>query len=183
MNRKLLIFLPSISLSMEWESFLPPFFGVLAAFVLQWVAKRYDKRRNRLTFLDEVKKELQKCSELLTGGGNLLPIDMWGAGKASGLVNLVKGENKLTLASMYFRIQCHNYTAEKCWDIGVIAKTTKGEKPKGEIAYKHPLGEVRLPSDLTYPELLWNEMSANLRKEEEQLKKDIDSLLKQDIWK
>jgi hypothetical protein len=167
---------------MEWESFLPPFFGVLAAFALQWLAKRYDKRKDRQKFLGEVKKELEDCSRLLTGEGNLMPIDMWEAGKASGFLSLVKRETKFTLAPIYFRIQCHNYESEKVRDVGILAETTKAEKPKAEFTIDKPDKEIVVHLPCTYPELLWQSLSVRLKKDEEKLRKDIEDLLKQNVW-
>jgi hypothetical protein len=45
---------------MEWESFLPPFFGVLAAFVLQWAAKSYERSKDREQFLHARATELRR---------------------------------------------------------------------------------------------------------------------------
>ena len=177
---------------MDWQTlqsllvpFFPPFFGVLAAFVLQWAAKQVYKRNDRIRFLGELKKELSECSRLLVGEGVLLPTDMWEAGKASGMVSLIKGENKATLASVYFKIQGHNYESVKVRDVGILATTTKGEKPKAELKTRYPSGEVVTVghSEYTYPELLWQALSQRLGGGEETLKKEIDDLLKQHIWK
>lgn len=158
---------------MQWESFLPfvpTFFGVLAAFGLQWLAKRYDRRKDKQQFLQEVRKELASCSKLLTGEGRLLPTDMWESEKASGWLSLIKHEVKTQFASIHFRIECDNYEAEKVRDVSVLAETTK-EKP-------NPTG-IHFFSDA---EKLHNALSNRLRESEAELKKDIDSLLRQNIW-
>ena len=47
---------------------------------------------------------------------------MWEAGKEAGFIALLKHENKTTLASLYFRIKCHNYEAEKARDVSILKK-------------------------------------------------------------
>jgi hypothetical protein len=108
---------------MEWESFVPPFFGVLAAFVLQWAAKSYERSKDREQFLHEIKKELESCSKLLTGAGQLLPIDIWDYGKASDLLRLIPREARTQLAGLYYGIQCYNYEATKVRDVSILAAT------------------------------------------------------------
>jgi hypothetical protein len=110
---------------MDWTSFLPPFFGVLAAFFLQWLGRMYDKRKDRQQFLGEVKTELGSCSQLLTGKGNLLPVDMWESGKASGFLSLIHHKVKIKLAAVYFSIECHNYEAEKVRDVGILGEALR----------------------------------------------------------
>lgn len=144
---------------MDWESLLPfvsTFLGVLAAFGLQWLGKRYDRGKDRQQFLQEIRKELESCSKLLTGEGNLLPTDMWESGKSSGWLSLIKHEAKTQFASIYFRIECHNYEAEKVREVSIVAV----------------LDEQNLHA------ALFN----RLRESEAELKKDIDSLLRQNIW-
>lgn len=150
---------------MDWEPFLPfvpTFFGVLAAFGLQWLAKRYDKRKDRQQFLQEVRKELESCSKLLTGEGHLLPTDMWESGKASGWLSLVKHEVKTKFASIYFRIECHNYEANRVRDASIAVETGKW----------HKIGSERTPE-----EWQWLSLSDRLRKEEHELKNDIDNIV------
>jgi len=150
----------------DWLSFLPPFFGVLAAFVLQWLGKKYERRRDRKQFLQEIKKELEACYQFLKGQGNLLPIDMWESGKASGFLSLIRHEIKVQLAAVYFRIECHNYEAEKLREVSILAATTK-QKREGTEPYWFSDAE-RLHSDL----------SNRLFESEIALRKDINELLK-----
>ena len=116
---------------MDWTSFLPPFFGVLAAFFLQWLGRRYDKRKDRRQFLREIKTELGFCSQLLTGQGNLLPFDVWESGKVSGFLSLVSHNVRVKLAAVYFRVECHNYEAKKVRDVSILAATDK-DKAKAQ---------------------------------------------------
>lgn len=166
---------------MDWESFIPPFFGVLAAFVLQWLGRRYEKGKDKAHFLQDVRKELESCSQKLTGEGNLLPKDIWDSGKASGWLSLLSHEVKVQLASVYFRIECHNYEAEKVREVSILAATTQ-EKPKAEIDVELPETKVKVETPWTHAELLHSDLTVRLKKEEVALKGDIDNLLKQDIW-
>ena len=155
---------------MEWESFLPPFFGVIAAFVVQWLGRRYDRRKDRRQFLQEIRKELESCYQFLKGQGNLLPIDMWESGKASGFLSLIRHEIKIQLAAIYFRIECHNYEAEKVREVSILAATDK-EKAK--------------PLDWRFSDVekLHNDLSNRLFESERALREGINKLLKQNMWK
>jgi hypothetical protein len=53
---------------------------------------------------------------------------MWEAGKEAGFIGLLKHENKTTLASLYFRIKCHNYEAEKVRDVSILAESSKNDR-------------------------------------------------------
>ena len=169
---------------MDWQSFVPffaSFFGVLAAFILQWLGRRNEKEIDRKQFVQEIRNELQSCSQRLTEDGNLLPRDMWESGKASGWLSLIPHEVKTQLASIYFRIECHNYEAEKVRQVSILAATTK-EKPKAEVEIELENKKVIVESAWTHAELLFSDLGVRLKEEEIELKKDIDSLLKQNIW-
>ncbi len=155
---------------MDWESFLPPFFGVIAAFAVQWLGKKYDRRKDRRKFLLEIKEELESCYDLLKGHGNRVPIDMWESGKAVGILSLIRHEIKIQLAEVYFKIQCHNYEAEKVREVSIIAETTK---PKSDEPW---------PRFFTDAERLHRALSGRLSESEMALREDIDKLLKQNIW-
>ncbi|MGD2066558.1 MAG: hypothetical protein PVI43_05250 [Candidatus Bathyarchaeota archaeon] len=176
-------------MNINWEpvfstlkSFLPPFFGVLFAFLIDRLWTRHKDRGSRKKLKQELKDELTRCSNLLVGKGNLLPVDIWKSSVFSGSLKLLKQEFKLKLASIYFNIDCHNYTAEKVWDAGMIAKTTKSEKPMAKIDAKLEGKDVEIEVPWTYPELVWNTLSVNLKKTEDDLKKEIEDLLSQDSW-
>jgi hypothetical protein len=158
---------------MDWQSFVPfiPFFasflGVLTAFFLQWLGKLYDRRKNRTQFLKDLKHEFETGSTLLTGAGNRLPTDMWENGKSSGFLSLLSHEVRIKFATTYFAIGNHNYESEKVRDIGILSQIfsqiIKGEMPKEDLE-------------------LWVKNSYRLGQTEKALKKDIDDLLKEDIW-
>jgi hypothetical protein len=167
---------------MDWVSFLPPFFGVLAAFLIQRGWSWIEDRRGRKKLLQGIKKELKHCSDLLVGKGNLVPTDMWKSGVSSGLMKLVPYDLKMELASIYFAIDCHNHEAERVRDVSILAATTQ-EKPKAEIDVElQDKRKVRVESPWTHAEILHSELSVRLVKREEELKRDIDNLLGRNIW-
>lgn len=173
---------------MDWQSFVPfvpffaSFFGVLTAFLLQWVGKLYDRRKDRKQFLKDLKHELETGVTLLTGTGQLLPTDMWESGKSSGFLRLLSHEVKIKLATTYFAIAGHNYESVKVRDVGILAETTKAEKPKADVEIKQGNQTIITHTPWTYPQLLWQGLSVRAVESEKALKKHIDDLLKQDIW-
>ncbi len=169
---------------MDWLSFLPPFFGVLVAFLIQRAWTSLENRSSKKKLLNDIKKELASCSDLLVGKGNLVPTDLWKSAVSSGSLKLIPHDRKFDLASIYFRIECHNYEAEKVRDVGTLAETTQTEKSKAKREFGKE-GEKLIINiiDRTDAQLLWEALSARLKKSAEELKKDIDDLLKQQkIW-
>jgi hypothetical protein len=154
---------------LDWQSFVPFsafFFGVLTAFVLQWLGKLYDIRKDRKQFLKDIKHELEAGSTLLTGAGQLLPTDMWESGKSSGFLSLLSYGVKIKLAQTYFAVHSHNYEAEKVRDVGIESQMTRDKKPKANAD----------------PVKLWALLSIRAVETEKLLKKHIDDLLKENIW-
>jgi len=161
-------------------SFLPPFLGVLGAFLIQRLWQRHQDGKDRQKFLQDVKKELESCSKMLIGEGNLCPIDMWKSGISSGLLRLIPSETRNELSSIYFRLECHNYEAEKVRDVSILAVADKG-KPQASVK-PQPVLKNRPAVMYTYTELLHWQLSLRLRDSEEKLRKDIDALLNKQIW-
>jgi len=99
---------------MDWQSFVPfipffaSFFGVLTAFLFQWLGKLYDRRKDRKQFLKDIKHELETGSTYLTGAAQLLPTDMWESGEASGFLSLLPHDVRVKFAKVYFSIESHN---------------------------------------------------------------------------
>jgi len=66
-----------------------PFLGVIGGLAAQrlydWIKDEGNKRKLK----ENLKNELEKCIELLTGQGNLLPIMMWNSTVTSGDVKLL----------------------------------------------------------------------------------------------
>lgn len=168
---------------MDWIALLLSLglFGVLLAFLIQRIWTACEESKDRHTFLHIIKKELEKCSILLKGEGNLLPIDMWKSAISTGSLRLIPYGTKISLAEIYFRIECHNYEAGKVRDISILSATTK-EKPKAKIDAKLGKTKVSVQTPWTHAELLHSELSTRMRKSEQALRKDIDELLKQNIW-
>lgn len=169
---------------MEWESFLPPFFGVLGAFLLQWVGRKYDRGKDRKQFLRDIRRELETGSSLLTGVAQLLPTDMWESGKASGFLSLLSHDVRVKFATVYFSIQSHNYESVRLRDESTLAFTTT-EKPKAEFDVKLE-GAIRgtaiVKSPFTSAQLLHQAHAATIQDTENGVKKLIDDLLKEKIW-
>lgn len=165
----------------NWLSLLPPFFGVLLAFLVERLWKRYEENKDRKKFLQGIKKELELCAGLLVRRGNLLPTDMWKSGISAGLLKLIPYQTKIELTSIYFRIDCHNNEAEKVRQVSILAATTK-EKPKATIDAKLGDQPVKVETPWTNAELLHSTLSVRLKKEEKNLRDDINKLLKQNIW-
>jgi len=160
---------------------VPPFFGVLLAFLVERLWKRCEENKDRKKFLQGIKKELELCAGLLVGRGNLLPTDMWKSGISAGLLKLIPYQTKIEVASIYSRIDCHNYEAEKVRQVSILAATTK-EKPKATIDAKLGDQPVKVKTPWTNAELLHSTLSVRLKKEEKSLRDDIYKFLKQDIW-
>ena len=160
---------------MDWVSLLLSLgiFGVLLAFVIERIWKACEESRDKRKFLQSIKKELEECDSLLKGEGNLLPIDMWKSGIFTGSLKLIPYEIGISLARVYFEIECHNYEAEKVRDVGVLAYTT---------AYRPKVPITQIKKELTHAQLLHSVLSERLVKKEKDLRADIERLLKQNIW-
>ena len=164
---------------LAWQfmpAFLPPFFGVLVAFLVQRFWQEIQDMKDRQKFLRGVKQELESCSRLLGGKGNLCPTDMWKSGISSGFLKLLSHEDKTELASIYFRLECHNYEAEKVSDVDILAAAERG-KPQSLLKLE-PVEKTGPAVISTYIELLLLQLSLNLKDSQDKLKADIDSLLK-----
>lgn len=155
---------------MDWLSFLPPFFGVLVAFLIERTWTFLENRSSKKKLLADIKKELASCSDLLVGQGNLVPTDIWRSAVSSGSLKLIPHDRKFDLASIYFKIECHNYEAEKVRDVSILAATDK-DKARRENQYMY--------SD---SEKLHIALSNRLFDSEVALKKDIGIILKKNIW-
>jgi len=169
-------------LFMDWVSLLLSLglFGVLLTLMIDIARNAYEVRRNKGKFLQSVKKELEECHSLLNGEGKLLPTDMWKSGISTGSLKLISYEDQILLARVYFRIECHNYEAEKVRDVSILAASEKG-KPQKLVKIETVMKQS--PAEFyTYSELLHWQLSLQLRESEKILRSDIDSLLKRQIW-
>lgn len=173
------------STSMDLQPFVPfipffaSFFGVLSAFALQWIAKWYERRKDRKQFKKDIRHELETGITYLTGAAQLLPTDMWESGKASGFLSLISHEVRVKFAKVYFSIDSHNYESKKLWDESVLAFTTM-EKPKVDTLVKS--GDKILKVPLTPAQLWHSSHTAQVVDTEKGIKKLIEDLLKENIW-
>jgi hypothetical protein len=151
-------------------TFLPPFFGVLVAFLIQRTWTWNENRDSKKKLLKDIKQELTLCFQRLIGQGNLLPTDIWKSTVSTGSLKLIPYIHKFELASIYFRIECHNYEAEKVREVSIIAATTK---EKSETTSFHLFSDT---------ERLHNDLSRRLVGSEAELKKDIEHILSQKMW-
>jgi hypothetical protein len=132
--------------------FLPSFFGVLAAFAIQRLWQKIQDSKDRQNLLKDLRCELEKCSKLLKGEGNLCPIDMWKSAIATGLLKLIPYEIKEEFASIYFRLDCHNYEAEKVREVSIMSTMEKG-KPQSILKIE-PIMKKTPAIFKTYAEIL-----------------------------
>ncbi len=66
--------------------------------------------------------------------------------------------------------------------MGILAETTKAEKPKADVEIEQGNHTIIAQIPWTYPQLLWHSLSVRLVASEKVLKKDIEDLLKDIIW-
>jgi len=144
-----------------------PFLGVIGGLAAQrlydWIKDEGNKRKLK----ENLKNELEKCIELLTGQGNLLPIMMWNSTVTSGDVKLLSFDERNKLSRIYFEIANHNYEAKRVRDSAVEAKTGSRSVIVG---------------GRTLAEAYWDQMSKALIKEESILKAKVSVILKDDLW-
>jgi hypothetical protein len=169
-----IVFLESILI------FLPSFLGVLSAFFIQRLWQKIQNSKDRYQLLKDLRAEVEKCSKLLVGEGNLCPIDMWKSGIATGFLKLIPFVIKEELASIYFRLECHNYEAEKVREVSLMATMEKG-KPQN-ILKMEPVMKNSPAIFKTYAEILHWQLSIKLINAEKKLHNDIECLLKGPIW-
>ena len=170
-----------LQLFVPFIPFFASFFGVLLAFFVQWLGRRYDRRQDRKQFLKDIRKELETGSTLLTGAAQLLPTDMWESGKASGFLTLLSHEVKTKLATAYFAIGSHNYESVRLRDVSILAATTT-EKPKADAVIKVGDKTAKVQIPFTPAQLLHLALTAQVVDTEKGVKKLIDDLLKENIW-
>lgn len=157
---------------MDLESFLPPFFGVLAAFGLNYLYSYFKDLRVRRDLLRGIKTELEQNKELLNGKGNLLQRQNWDSAIYSGNAMLVRHEVRSRLGQIYFRISNHNYEAQIVRKLGEEARQAWSKDPAtGNVTYSQAKND------------LWVKRSKRLGENENALRTDIDGLLHdQGIW-
>ncbi|MDH5732478.1 MAG: hypothetical protein OEY88_01665 [Candidatus Bathyarchaeota archaeon] len=148
--------------------FIEPFLGVLAAFGLGRLWDWIKDRRNKGKLKENLRNELEKCMNLLTGEGKLLPTMMWNSTVTSGDVKLLSFDERTNLSSVYFDIENHNYEAKRVRDSAVIAQT--GPRDSTRDGKKAAIWH-------------WERLSKALIENEKVLKQQISELLKESWWK
>lgn len=104
---------------MDWEAFLPPlggsFFGVIAAFGLNYVYQSYNNRRDKIKYINMIGSEIDMCISVLELDiVQLLPVDRWTSAVNSGALKLFEVDIELkSLCIDYYRIFDFNNRAGK----------------------------------------------------------------------
>jgi len=182
--------------------FLPPYFGVLAAFLFEWLWDRHGKNREKSRFLESIREELTQCEKQLGfcidelklteerwefgEEGHMLPTDMWKFGASDFAIKLIPYKARFMIASLYFKIESYNFEVERFRHVGILAET--GSEMKQQEADKK--GTIFGGSFLSFPlssreqaENLYRRLGEKLEKQSIQLREDVNNLLKQDIWR
>jgi len=166
---------------MDWFSFLPPFFGVLAAFgldrLVEWVRK-YLSRRN---LLRDLREELGETGNKLTGAGSLLYPDIWDSAISSGQIRLLKSEQIRKLARVYSFIKGTEYEATRLRD----AAEDFRKAPTGILIQKDG-SRIETPEQIWQKKFLhkrWTDYSGVHLARETELRGKIDEILKETWWK
>jgi|WetSurMetagenome_2_1015567.scaffolds.fasta_scaffold288576_2 hypothetical protein len=101
-----------------------PLVGILIAFGLERSYSGNKDRKHRKELKINLREELKKCQELLSGIGNLLPIAMWNSAISSGDIGLLSFTDRTKLSSLYFEIDNYNYEAKRLRDVAVIVNSS-----------------------------------------------------------
>ena len=101
-----------------------PLAGILIGFGLDRTYTGYKDRKHRQELKVNLREELKKCQEFLTGKGNLLPTAMWNSAISSGDIGLLSFADRTKLSSLYFEIDNFNYEAKRVRDVAVMVSTS-----------------------------------------------------------
>ena len=148
-----------------WFPFLPTFLGVLAAFLLRWLADRLAGHRARTALLKALRVELQQARERLSKlVGHTVPTDSWKLAIHSGRALLLKHEVLDKIGKMYFELENYDYEIKLMRGFSEDARKSVGMPDQ---AAKQALAGVR-----------W-EQAVKMQKG---LIEAIDRLFEQDFW-
>ena len=184
--------------------FLPPYFGVLAAFLFEWLWDRHGKNREKSRFLESIREELTQCEKQLGfcidelklteerwefgEEGHMLPTDMWKFGASDFAIKLIPYKTRFMIASLYFKIESYNFEVERFRHVGILAET--GSEMEQQAANKETDifggGSFLSPPPLSareQAENLYRRLGEKLKKQSIQLREEVNTLLKQDIWR
>jgi len=149
------------------ELVVGPFLGVIGGLAAQRLYDWLKDEGNKKKLKENLKNELEKCVELLTEQGNLLPTMMWSSTVASGDVKLLSFNDRTKLSSIYFEIDNYNYEAKRVRDGAVMAQTGS-----------HDIILNGMTAAMAY----WTKLSKNLIGIDNKLKEKISELLKDSMW-
>jgi hypothetical protein len=142
-----------------------PFLGVIGGFASERAIVWYKNKVNRTKLKENIRDELTRCIERLSGEGNLLPTTMWNSTMATGDLKLLSFSQRTKLSAIYFDIENHNSEAKRVRDGAVIAKTG----PQN----------VRIVGIGSLAEYYWKELSKQLIIAEKDLKRKIAKFLEE----
>jgi hypothetical protein len=136
--------------------------GIVIGFGLDRTYTALKRRKDRKELKQNLKQELERCNQLLTGMGNLLPTIMWTSTITSGDIGLLSFNDRTILSSLYFEIDNHNYEAKRVRDTAVIAQTNSGNSKVKDY---------------------WEAISFSMRNQEIDLRNKILKALEVEFWK
>jgi hypothetical protein len=142
------------------SEFIGPLAGILIAFGLERSYSGYKDRKHRRELKVNLKGELKKCQELLSGIGNLLPTAMWNSAISSGDIGLLSFTDRTKLSSLYFEIDNYNYEAKRLRDVAVIVNSSHSNDA---ISY-------------------WKALTVSMMNTDQQLKAKIVKMLEEQLW-
>ena len=95
----------------QWQAFLPPFFGVLAAFGINYLHQLYKNRNDRIKYIGMIRSEIVSCLDILEQDRiRILPIDRWTSILNSGGLKLFDVDKEIEpLTKVYSHIQRYNH--------------------------------------------------------------------------
>jgi hypothetical protein len=150
---------------MDWTSFLPPFFGVVAAFLLQWTASYLNNMRTKKALLIRLRIELKMARDRLSEGvGHTVPMASWKLAVNSGRAMLLPHKMLDKIHGIYFALENYDYEIKLMRGFSENARSSEGS-PDHEA--KQKLAQHR-----------WNQ-AVNMQKN---MVKAIDALLNEDFW-
>jgi hypothetical protein len=149
---------------MDFGSFLPPFFGVLSAFGLNYLYSWAKDLRTKGTLLKGIRAELEQARDRLRElQGKTVPMDSWRLAIHSGRALLLDHEILSRISKMYFAMDNYTYEIKLVRQFSEQARQAVGEEQQAKTS----LASIR-----------WNQ-SVEMQKN---LAKAIDDLLKEDFW-
>lgn len=140
------------------------FVGVFLAFLLDRAIDWHKRKQKIKDLLRDLREELEESRDKLTGNANLHFPDIWKSAISSGQIRLLNSEQVTQLARVYRDIQAIEYNAK--W-----VKQAREDF----VAAGHPTRRTLLKDR-------WKKYSKIQREREENLRKEIESILREKWW-